>query len=513
MNVSPAASFLPKRSQGKLFMSIFRTPVSRLSFAAPADSMAQLSAAFRAIQRYRRSAAAAGAFALLFGLAYLAQQLDLSWGNLSTNNHAIILRSIIRIHSSGTLPSAASARSPPLAGQQASADALKQSSSGSEAATSWRPPGFENWVAFAKERGCVLEPYDQIRRDLAPFRDGITREMLEKAKTLSSTLAFKVSYGSLSTDSYTQSSYADGMAASYTGVIGLFAMHLPDMEFVINILDEPRVLPRTDSLAVAYAGPQCSNASENFLEFRHLHGFVVSPGYGVHGLPSKDLVPILSQTKIEGCYADIRMPNWFSLGALLTEMQMSSLLPWNQRISKLYFRGSATGGHYVRGVAYILFHRQRLVELAKHSELMDCQFTAFLQCDPAVCRIMVEEYGVAPRVPDLDNFKYKFVMSVDGNTLLGRLPKFFSSGSLIFRGEIFSHWFDERIKPWEHFIPVKLDYSDLEGKIEWALKHDEEAAAIAAAGQMVALTQFRDADFACYLFRLLLEYGTLLKDV
>ena len=33
------------------------------------------------------------------------------------------------------------------------------------------PPGFDAWLAFAKERQCELQQYDQIESDLAAFRD------------------------------------------------------------------------------------------------------------------------------------------------------------------------------------------------------------------------------------------------------------------------------------------------------------------------------------------------------
>ena len=45
-----------------------------------------------------------------------------------------------------------------------------------------RPPpaGFQEWVAFARERGCVLEKYERIEDDLRPFREsGITAAMVQ----------------------------------------------------------------------------------------------------------------------------------------------------------------------------------------------------------------------------------------------------------------------------------------------------------------------------------------------
>ena len=123
-----------------------------------------------------------------------------------------------------------------------------------------------------------------------------------------------------------------------------------------------------------------------------------------------------------------------------------------------------------------LFHRQRLVELAKHNDIMDLRFTQYCQCQDAnVCEKMEQEYGRAAYVPSMENFNYKYLILVDGNSFVSRAPKFLSSGSLIFRSGIFSEWFEDRLVPHKHYIPVKLDYSDLEEKVQWAITHDDEA--------------------------------------
>ncbi len=76
---------------------------------------------------------------------------------------------------------------------------------------------------------------------------------------------------------------------------------------------------------------------------------------------------------------------------------------------------------------------------------------------------------------------------------------------------LFGEWFDEWIFPDRHFLQVKLDYSDLEAKLRWALDHDEEARKIAEEGQRFAHTRLRNEDMSCYLYRLLLEYAAILE--
>ena len=117
--------------------------------------------------------------------------------------------------------------------------------------------------------------------------------------------------------------------------------------------------------------------------------------------------------------------------------------------------------------------------------------------------------GYGSWVQQIDNFKYKYLMSIDGNTFVSRLPLFLSSGSVPFRTGIYSEWYDEWLEENEHYIQVKLDYSDLDEKLQWALDHDNEMRVIGQKGRLFARTRLRNEDMECYLFRLLLEYAAI----
>ena len=101
---------------------------------------------------------------------------------------------------------------------------------------------------------------------------------------------------------------------------------------------------------------------------------------------------------------------------------------------------------------FTLAHRQRLVELARGKPHMDIAFHAFLQCDENVCKKMRAHYGQGSSVHQMDNFDYKFLMSIDGNTFVSRLPLFLSSGSVAFRAGLYSEWFDEWVRPGVHYL-------------------------------------------------------------
>lgn len=47
------------------------------------------------------------------------------------------------------------------------------------------------------------------------------------------------------------------------------------------------------------------------------------------------------------------------------------------------------------------------------------------------------------------------------------------TGSAVFKIFDFKDFVTEQIKPWEHYIPVRMDLEDLEEKLQWAKEHDE----------------------------------------
>lgn len=76
-----------------------------------------------------------------------------------------------------------------------------------------------------------------------------------------------------------------------------------------------------------------------------------------------------------------------------------------------------------------------------------------------------------------DHLEYKYLISVDGNTAAWqRVPWILQSGSvLLFVETDVEEWFYHDLKPWEHYVPIKKDFSDLMEKVEWLRQNDEEA--------------------------------------
>ncbi|CAK0864741.1 unnamed protein product [Prorocentrum cordatum] len=77
----------------------------------------------------------------------------------------------------------------------------------------------------------------------------------------------------------------------------------------------------------------------------------------------------------------------------------------------------------------------------------------------------------------------------------GRISKLLSLGGVLLQHEAgYYESVDALARPWEHYVPIAYDLSDLVAKVEWLQAHDDEARAIAARGQALALRRMRLED-------------------
>ncbi|KAJ7256590.1 hypothetical protein C8J57DRAFT_1472918 [Mycena rebaudengoi] len=161
---------------------------------------------------------------------------------------------------------------------------------------------------------------------------------------------------------------------------------------------------------------------------------------------------------------------------------------WEEKIAKIYWRGMSNGG-MIMGDNFRHFARFRLADLARENPgLMDVHITRFtetlceveLGCDRE--RVMAE-YNITGSADARENlYKYKYVVDVDGTTFSGWFLGLLRSGSLVFKSTIFEEYFNDWLRPFEHFVSVLPDLSDLVQKIEWANANTAEARLIQRRG-------------------------------
>ncbi|KAJ6528976.1 glycosyl transferase family 90-domain-containing protein [Mycena capillaripes] len=375
------------------------------------------------------------------------------------------------------------------------------------------PPYYADWYRFARERRCLIDEYDQIHRDFKPFYhlakiDGtFFRDMVERGRKAVRTL--------------------------------LFSRWLPDMTYLWNGKDGPRAIfdyREPGALERAFAvhdsdpfqhsyrptgeffarqsGCNVPMEATGFVSSaNNFSGFLIEthkPGY------TTDLYPMLSMSKISPCFSDILYPShfYYSHNRLAGGFRFPDNIPWHKKKSKIYWRGTASGGLIVDD-NYLSFARFRLMHLGRqHPDLMDVQISTF---DPIYCpnpcdrKALMKEYNITDKPdPREDSYGFKYVLDVDGAAFSGRFLGLLRSGSLVFKSTIFNEFFNDWLRPFEHYVPVLPDLSDLVEKVEWANANPEEARLIQQKGQEMARRVLTDDQNDCYLYAAVVEWAQLL---
>lgn len=289
-----------------------------------------------------------------------------------------------------------------------------------------------------------------------------------------------------------------------------------------------------------------------------LHGIYLSPAAfkGAH-----DLFPVFSQSKAHG-FNDILYPSaWNYIDKVKYEPNDEFPdPPFANKNSTLFWRGATSEGVSPGHGQWRGMTRQRIIHLAspsaesnnapqpilvpygphKHTytTLPSSDLAALLpasvhvvdhidRCGGPDCDDEFREFSPLATPTDFQNhWSYKYLLDLDGAGFSGRFLPFLASRSLPMKAALFREWWDDRLTPWLHFVPLDLRgqglwatlayFAGFEGNVggSWmkVAGHDKEGERIASAGREWAGQVLRKEDMEIYFFRLLLEWGRLTDD-
>lgn len=153
---------------------------------------------------------------------------------------------------------------------------------------------------------------------------------------------------------------------------------------------------------------------------------------------------------------------------------------YSEKINKAVWHGRKTGHWeyadvYSRelglGSPYVnrSHPRRRIVSLG-HPDLLDSSFE---------------------KMPWGEYLRYKYVVTVSGNSYAGLLKPALLSNSCVLRQDpMAGEWYEADLREWVHCVPVSYDLGDLLERIRWAREHDGECERIAGEGRRFALEHF-----------------------
>ena len=302
-------------------------------------------------------------------------------------------------------------------------------------------------------------------------------------------------------------------------------------------------------------------------DLAELHGVFSGPSAFV---VTRELMPVFSQSTISG-FSDILYPSPWNY-ADKVKYEPSEEFPdpgYDDKTNTLFWIGSTSEGMGSKG-RWKGLSRQRFSHLVNNNTAS--QISVLLPTDEpnsysyqildgtaptsdlglqtevhvnepirycGECSIQSKELGMSPRVPFQGNWRYRHLFDLDGAGFSGRFLPFLQSNSLPYKSGLLRQWFDSRVKPWVHFVPVDVRLHGLWSTLAYFAgvngtvyggpggllnglrsprqvvmeEHHEVGKTIAEEGRKWAERAIRKEDMEIYFFRLLLEWGRLTDDL
>jgi hypothetical protein len=206
--------------------------------------------------------------------------------------------------------------------------------------------------------------------------------------------------------------------------------------------------------------------------------------------------PILSRSSTDE-HADIPLPTEDDINRITNNLypdkckniyskeNISDMeLEWGNKIDKAIFLGSATGC----GITTETNMRLKSADISyDNPDLLHAGITNWnarvKKYEGQSLEIINPKkfrFKLADRMNQKEKSKYKYILIIDGHVSAFRLSFDLSLNSVILLVDSpYYIWYSKMLVPYEHYIPIKKDLSDLIEKINWCKNNDKECKKIA----------------------------------
>jgi hypothetical protein len=438
------------------------------------------------------------------------------------------------------------------------------------------PPGFEGWYEFAvAHQSPIIDDFDAIYDAVSPLWKLSGQEVskaVDEAKSVPNSELWRCEIRNTDTECFHRFRTNDrNIAAAFDRLLVDIRGALPDIDLLVNHLDEPRVLfpplkkdePRvslewenlsrepvldaltkhcdhssaTSDMQLTDLGlPFVSNISSTVdlcahPEYLTMHGLILSPN---SFRLIKGPVPVLSTGSLS-TMGDTLMPSPAYIDQEFVYEDVHDV-NWDQKRNNMYWAGTMTGG-IAEDDRWRAFHRHRFVSLVTgidprqysylretdglvgvekspflNGRLFDVSATKIKQCRGKYCRDQDAYLNPHAWAPKDQALRSRLVFDLDGNGISGRFYRLLASKSTPLKQTILKEWHDERLVPWVHYVPVSLGMEELPELVTFLTSTDkgrDRAKNIAEQGREWFSKALREVDMTIYMYRLILELNRL----
>lgn len=244
---------------------------------------------------------------------------------------------------------------------------------------------------------------------------------------------------------------------------------VPDIDLFINRRDFPQITKGGYEPYFHIWGDEHNLVSHNYKKYIPIISFSTSSYFADIPIPT---------------YEDWELVKYQEEGNNISSKKYPKIekIKWKNKINKAIFLGTTTGS----GVTSNNNKRLKLFELSQKSDLLDVRITKWnlrprkIKGEKYIKTIERKNYPTSDSMSLQEQSKYKYIIIVEGHVAAYRISYQLSSYSLILLIESeWTTWLSKYLKPYEHYIPIKDDLSDLITNINWCINNDKKCKKIA----------------------------------
>lgn len=197
----------------------------------------------------------------------------------------------------------------------------------------------------------------------------------------------------------------------------------------------------------------------------------------------------------------------FFISRAYASVREQAVPSWKDRNREIIWRGSPNGQGLVSNATMrvddaALIQRVRMCLLLRDQTGIDARLVNFGRTDS-----LSQDDARALELADIvgqsvDNSEWRqrcFAIDIDGytNSWSGLFTKLLMGCCVlkVASPSGYRQWYYHRLEPWQHYIPVAADLSDLQQKIDWCQSHDKECEQVAKHGRELALAMDFETEY------------------
>ncbi len=228
-------------------------------------------------------------------------------------------------------------------------------------------------------------------------------------------------------------------------------------------------------------------------------------------------VPILGQAKLREPLTQfvVLIPDQISLSEswynISKEVEsINDLIPWKEKKGKAFWRGGTADipiPEKDNGTLSIT-PRVTLCRLSqKNPEWVDARF--YTADSPTLFKLLEKEGLLSPFIEKRDHLRYRYQPAINGHmcTYPGLHWRLYSDALTLKQESDQIQWFYSALKPYEHYLPIANDLSDLIEKMEWAQNHEKECLKMVENARAFVSSDLLYEDCYRYLFLVFAKYA------